>query len=412
MGPDPWMTSEEAARRLGVKAETLYAYVSRGLIRSERVPGQRRSRFSRVDVERHAGRSRRGGRSAGFEVVVETELTLLEPSGHLYYRGWDVVDAVAEVVEPGPGFEAVASWLWIGEASPTPFVLREDTAAAARRAVASVGALPPIDRFRTALAAMRHADPFRADRRPGAVAETGRTTVAALVDCLHVHGRDDAPAGASLAARLWPRVTAAKPSAARIRLLDATLVLLADHELAASTFAARVAASTWADPYLVLQAGLAVLGGPLHGGASEQARLLIREATESSAAEAIGRRLGNGERIPGFGHRVYDDADPRAGVLLDLLGPSAVAPVVPEILAVVEDRALPFPNVDFALAAMAEHLDFVDGATEAIFAVSRTAGWLAHAIEEYEHALRFRPRAAYVGQPPGRDGGQSRASTR
>ena len=99
MATDPWMTSEQAAQRLGVKAETLYAYVSRGLIQSEKVPGQRRSRFLRADVERHASRSRRGGRSAGFEVVVETELTLLEPAGRLSYRGWDVASAATESTE-------------------------------------------------------------------------------------------------------------------------------------------------------------------------------------------------------------------------------------------------------------------------------------------------------------------------
>ena len=411
MVTDTWMTSDDAARRLGVKPETLYAYVSRGFIRSERVPGQRRSRFLRADVERHATRSRRGGRTAGFEVVVETELTLLEPSGRLSYRGWDVGDAVAEA-----SFEEVASWLWTGEPAATPFELRVDTAAAARRAVEAVGSLPPIDRFRTALAAMRHADPLRADRRAVAVADTGRSTVAALVDCLERHGRQDARAGASLAARLWPRVTAAKPSKRRIEFLDGVLILLADHELASSTFAARVAASTWADPYLVLQAGLAVLGGPLHGGASEQARLLIREAVETTAAEAIGRRLGNGERIPGFGHRVYEHSDPRADVVFGMLDDEATAGAVRELLTIMGERELPFPNIDFALAAAAEHFDFVDGATEALFAVARTAGWLAHAIEEYDHALRFRPRAAYVGEPPrdppARPSGQSRTSTR
>ena len=94
-----WMTSEEATRRLGVKPETLYAYVSRGVIRSERVPGQRRSRFLAVDVERHAARSRIGGRAGGLEVVVETELTLLDPEGRLSYRGWDVVEALIPQAE-------------------------------------------------------------------------------------------------------------------------------------------------------------------------------------------------------------------------------------------------------------------------------------------------------------------------
>src|SRR3954453_13424747 len=105
------MTADAAAARLGGKPQTLYAYVSRGLVHSEPVPGTRRSRFLRSDVERLAARQRGGGRAGGLEVIVETELTLLDPAGHLSYRGWDVADAVAD----GAPFEEVASWLWSGE---------------------------------------------------------------------------------------------------------------------------------------------------------------------------------------------------------------------------------------------------------------------------------------------------------
>jgi len=186
-------------------------------------------------------------------------------------------------------------------------------------------------------------------------------------------------------------------------VLDAALVLLADHELAASTLAVRVAASTWADPYLAVEAGLSVLGGPLHGGAGEGARALLREAGPdgSEAAAAIGRRLEAGQRIPGFGHRVYERLDPRVAPLLDRLAdagdtPAAAAPV----LRIVADRGLPFPNVDFAIAAVAEAYGMIAGATESVFATARIVGWLAHAIEEYEHALRYRTRAAYIGPRP------------
>lgn len=388
------MTSEQASTRLGVKPETLYAYVSRGLIRSERVPGQRRSRFLRADVERHAARSRVGGRAGGLEVVVETELTMLEPEGRLAYRGWDVADAVAS-----SSFEAVASWLWTGVADPAPFEPSPTALAAVGTILESAGELPPVDRWRTALGPMRVADPLRGDRRPIAVQATGRALVATLVQCLPLLGPEPAH-DRSLAGRLWPRLTAAAPSTRRLAVLDAALVLLADHEMAASTLAVRVAASTWADPYLVVQAGLSALGGPLHGGASESARALLRESGPdgSVAAEAIGQLLAAGQRIPGFGHRVYERLDPRVAPLLDRLDaagdtPGAVGPV----LQIVEGRGLPFPNVDFALAAMGEAYDMIDGATESVFATARIVGWLAHAIEEYEHALRFRTRAAYVG---------------
>ncbi|HEV2361116.1 MAG TPA: citrate synthase, partial [Acidimicrobiales bacterium] len=105
----PFMTTAEAARRLGVRPATLYAYVSRGMIESHRVAGEKESRFARRDVERLAARTRAGGRAAALEVVVDTELTLLDPAGHLYYRGWDAVDACTTA-----SFEQVAEWLWTG----------------------------------------------------------------------------------------------------------------------------------------------------------------------------------------------------------------------------------------------------------------------------------------------------------
>jgi citrate synthase len=391
------MTSEEATRRLGVKPETLYAYVSRGVIRSERVPGQRRSRFLTADVERHAARSRIGGRAGGLEVVVETQLTLLEPEGRLSYRGWDVVDAVGSA-----SFEEVASWLWTGTRDADTFEASEAPLAAARRVLDAVDDLGPVDRWRTVLPVLRSQDALRGDRRPAAVQATGRDLLATLVACLPLLG-DEPAHDRTIAARLWPRLTAAPPSRRRIAVLDAALVLLADHEMAASTLAVRVAASTWADPYLVIEAGLSALGGPLHGGAGEGARALLRDAGPAGrdAPSAVGRRLERGERIAGFGHRVYETCDPRVAPLLARLDDAGdTPPAARAVLDVVQGRDLPFPNVDFALAAVAEAYEFIDGATESVFATARIVGWLAHAIEEYEHALRFRTRAAYVGPRP------------
>lgn len=394
--PPRWLTTEKAAERLGVKPETLYAYVSRGLIGSEREPGGRRSRYLRADVERLAARQRSGGRAGGLEIVVETELTLLDPAGHLYLRGWDVERAVDEAT-----FETVATWLWTGEREDVEITAPPDLLRTVRRLTAALVDVPQPDRMRTVLAAVRSTDPFRNDRRPEAVAATGRTIIAAIVESLPALHDTDAT---SVAGRLWSRLTPRPGTARDIALLDATLVLLADHELAASTLAARVAASTWADPYLVVQAGLAALGGPLHGGASEQSRALLREVVGGdSAAEAIGRRLAAGELVPGFGHRVYQERDPRADVLLQRLATrraTAVARAGDEVLDTMAARRLPFPNIDFSLAIMAERFEMIDGASETIFAVARTVGWLAHAIEEYRHRLRFRPRAVYAGPAP------------
>jgi citrate synthase len=394
---EAWLTSEAAAARLGVKPETLYAYVSRGAVRSERVPGTRRSRFLRSDVERLAGRQRRGGGRAGaLDVVVETELTLLDPAGHLHYRGWDVADAVAS----GATFEEVAGWLWAGDRSPAPFTSPPAMADAARRVAEALADQPTMDRLRAVVVAARHTDPLRDDRRPVAVASAARGLIATMVDALPRWGAE--PRGGTVADRLWPRLTRQAATPERVRLLDAALVLLADHELAASTLAARITASTWADPYLVVQAGLAALAGPLHGGASAAARRLIHEVDEGTpAAEAIGRRLRDEQLIPGFGHRIYRDHDPRAEILLGLLARTRSLPSEHDLVAVMRERRLPFANVDFAIASLAEHHEMVEEAGEVAFAVARTAGWLAHAVEEYRHRLRFRPRGVYTGRPPG-----------
>ncbi len=390
-----WLTSEAATQRLGVKAETLYAYVSRGMVQSERIPGSKRSRFLKADVERVAGRQRGGGRAGGLELIIETNLTYLDPAGVLAYRGWNVADAVKQAT-----FEEVASWLWHSQRDKTPIEAPAAMVAVAQQVARALPDQPVMDRLRATIAAVRGCDSFRDDRRPEAVAMAARSAIATMLAALPVVGEEAAP-GATVAARLWPRLTASPAKPRQIKLLDATLVMLADHEMAASTLAARVAASTWADPYLVVLAGLSVLGGPLHGAASTQARVLLHEvhAQGVSPAEAIARRLRDGELIPGFGHRVYKDNDPRCTVLLELLTAIKREPVEDELVLLMHQRGLPFPNVDFAIASFAERYDMIDNAGEVVFAVARTAGWLAHAIEEYRHRLRYRPRAVYTGTP-------------
>jgi citrate synthase len=188
-----------------------------------------------------------------------------------------------------------------------------------------------------------------------------------------------------------------------IRVLNAALVLLADHELAASTLAARVAASMRADPYAVVATGLGAMGGALHGGAALGAELMLGSADSvADAPRVVGDLLRRGERLPGFGHFVYTSGDPRANLLLQLVG--EYAPGSPQLaiaMAVTDEarrRALPEPNIEFALAALARVAGMVRGAGEAIFATGRTAGWLAHALEEYGRNIPIRPRGVYTGQ--------------
>jgi len=424
---ESWLSAPEAAARLGVQPQTLYSYVSRGLLRSHPTPGRRASRYSRHEVERLAARSRSGGRperAGGLEIVVDTTLTLLDPAGHLYYRGWDVTDAARTA-----SYERVAEWLWTGqdEGEPAPWVSRPEALAAARRAGAGLAAgATLVDRMRIGTAVAATTDPLRHDLRPQAVVALGRSLVSTLVDSLPPAGPEPAASeggsgarsgarsgeegrpGAGVAARLWPALSPCRPTQAELGVLNTALVLLADHELAASTLGARVAASTWADPYLVVQAGLGVLGGPLHGGATEAVRNFLGPVAEGrvSPAQAVGEHLRNG-RVPGLGHAVYEGPDPRAGALLEALEaarpPELAWAGVQGVLGLLEERDLPRPNIDMAMGAMAVCLGLAPGAGEATFAVARVAGWLAHAMEEYQHRLRFRPRAVYLGPAP-RDG--------
>jgi citrate synthase len=207
-----------------------------------------------------------------------------------------------------------------------------------------------------------------------------------------------------VAARLWTALLddERRPKPAQLAALNAALVLLADHELAASTLAARVAAGAWADPYRVVLAGLGPIGGALHGGASSAVESMLASIDgPGDVPRALDQHLGLGMPLPGFGHRVYRERDPRADHLLERLprcaDDRAEAQKVEALLEAAAVRDLPAPNVDLALGALARSLRLRPGSGSTIFTLARIAGMLAHALEEYPHRLRFRPRATYVG---------------
>jgi citrate synthase len=178
--------------------------------------------------------------------------------------------------------------------------------------------------------------------------------------------------------------------------------VLADHELAASTLAARVAASVRADPYAVVSAALGVVSGPVHGVASLGVERMLAEIDDPRRTSyVIGERLRRGERIPGVGHQIYKHGDARGELITRLL--HKVAPEHPRLLVAqalrdeLSARGLPPTNSDFAIATLASVTGMVPGSGQAIFAVARTAGWLAHALEEYAGRSPLRPRAVYIG---------------
>lgn len=389
------LTAAQAADILGVRRETLYAYVSRGLLVPGHSPGPtggRRSHFDRRQVERLAARHRRGGRAGSLEVRLDTEFTLLDAAGRLFYRGHDV-RRLATTVAP----EQVAELLW--DAAPGRWELPDQD----RDALASaVAALPdtaePLDRVVIGLVALAALDPDRSARDPEHLHGVGRRAM--LAAALALPRQRELPGHPSLAELVWSFASDRAPEPAELRAMSAALVLLADHELAASTLAARVAASTWCDPYVAVVAGLSAVNGVLHGRAGLGAlALLLRTEREGAAPETAALPPG---AVPGFGHRVYAAADPRSDSLLDLL------PVLDRrrwrvVEATMESasRATGLePNVDFALAALTFLARLRPDTPLAVFAVARTAGLIAHISEEYRHRLRFRPRAVYVGPEP------------
>ncbi|MDJ0343900.1 citrate synthase [Streptomyces sp. H10-C2] len=427
-GSSKRLSTRETADRLGVKPETVYAYVSRGLLTSRRAPGGRGSTFDLREVDalaRRSGRARNGAESTasgtdtgfpgggpwGETLSARTGITLIDADRY-YFRGVDACALAARF-----GYEETASWLWTGVLTPgIRFTAPHESLAAARR---SVEALPRhsglVDRLRAAVIAAAVTDPLRFDLTAPTVLAAAPALIATLVRALPLrdpgaHAGADAgaadDASTTLAGLLWPRLSRHPADQGSLRVLDAALTLLIDHDLAASTLAARVAASARAHPYAVVSAGLGAVDGPLHGAASGLAHRLLTDVLErGSAAAVVADHLREGRRVPGLGHRLYPGEDPRAGMLFGLLEdlPQA-APALAAAREVVETTARYTPlhaNVDLALAVLSVSAGMPAEAGETVFAVARTAGWIAHALEEYqEHPLRLRPSGHYTGPRP------------
>jgi citrate synthase len=198
-------------------------------------------------------------------------------------------------------------------------------------------------------------------------------------------------------AQAWQPGTAA--------LLNAALVLCADHELNTSSFTARVVASADASPYAVVLAGLAALEGFKHGGQTKQATAFLREVAEPSRVRLVlAERLRRGERLPGFGHRLYPDSDPRAVALLSMLAEAyPTSPALALAQAIIGEAPAVTsgaPTIDFALAVLEHTLQLPYGTGLTLLALGRTAGWIGHALEQYQSQRLIRPRARYIGVPP------------
>jgi citrate synthase len=416
-----YLTAEQAAEALKVSAATLYAYVSRGLIQSVGTEGDGRKRlYSAADVRRLlAKRESRKEPEAVAEraldwgaPVVESAITLIT-GGDLYYRGYRAADlaltrTVAEVAaliwtgefetegldftavswgerETGNGKREMGNEKQAGESGTLPFLLSPFSSL-----------LSPVEQFQTLLPSLAAADPTAYDLRRATLIRTGARLVATLFE---VSGF-----GASL---LY-----APPNP-----LTIALILCADHELNVSTFTARCIASSGAPLYGVVNGALNALQGMRHGGQTLRVAALLREAESVGVRRAISERLARGDAIPGFGHRLYPQGDPRGRLLLALttqIDEDDALTLVREVVVHVQTLMGEYPTIDLGLVAVERLLGLPHGSALTLFALGRLIGWIGQALEEYERGQLIRPRAHYVGvrvRGNGAESGTQKAET-
>ena len=374
-----WITAAEALERLKVRPQTLYAYVSRGRVQARPdAADPRRSLYSEPDIARLAQKRRVGRRP---EAVAASAIAWGEPvlasaistvrDGRLLYRGRDAVE-LSETAT----LEETARLLWdSGEvAFASPAHASEGggvTALFSRVAELAATAAPALGRSAQRL----HAE--------------ASVLIGEVIHAIAGGADVEGPAHARLA-DAWGAPAAAEP-------LRRALVVLADHELNVSTFAARVTASSGASLAASVSAGLSALSGPLHGRAGLAVAHLVDDIGRGGAAEALRRRLAHGQLAPGFGHPLYAGVDPRAAALLDSF---ATPPAHEELRDAAEELLGLVPNVDFALSALAARFALPIEAPLLIFAAARPVGWIAHALEQGRDGTLIRPRARYVGPLP------------
>ncbi|HTM51803.1 MAG TPA: citrate synthase family protein [Bryobacteraceae bacterium] len=399
-----YMTARQAADALGVTPATLYAYISRGRLHSEPAPGRpRERRYYREDIERLRERreTRRDPAKAAARGLhwgspaLPSGITLIH-EGKLYYRGREVSELARKAA-----VEEVAELLW--DADPAqrgrlfsqPCPLSPGQLARLRDL-----SRDPVTRMQAALPLAGAADLAAYDLRPAAVRLAGARIFRLLTSILA--GRDSRmPAHLALQAAWAPRRAAAGD------VIRTVLAVCADHELNASTFTARCAASARASPYDVVAAAMAALKGQRHGGETNRVAALFAETgTPKKARAVVANRLRRGESIPGFGHPLYPAGDPRAALLMDLAGKSGNDPawrLVQALRGAGSNLLHDLPNLDFGLAAIALTYRLPSYAPLALFALGRTVGWIAHAIEQYSSSELIRPRALYTGPLPPAD---------
>ncbi|HTI43675.1 MAG TPA: citrate synthase family protein [Vicinamibacterales bacterium] len=397
MPSSKYLTAAQVAAALGISRSSVYAYVSRGRVRAYPHPSDSRaSVYSATDVDtlRRRKEARRNPEVAAKQnlawgmPVLESGITLIR-DGRLYYRGLDVVNLAEHAT-----FEEVAHLLWHdNDSEPIRFP------ACRRFNTAETRPTTPIARMQSMLPLIAARDRHAFDTSRPAVTNAGRRIVAGLAIGA-APARNQQGLVAARLARAWRRE---HPYVERA--LNLVLTVCADHELNASTFAVRVVSSAGGSPYDAVAAGLAALRGYRHGGDTERVENLLDEVRRpASFVRLLVKRTLQGTGTPGFGHPLYPDGDPRAAAMLNLLTTywtdTTAAALAAALHAQRMQQPIDYPNLDFGLVLLRRALGLPRGAALALFALGRSAGWIAHALEQYETAQLIRPRALYAGPRP------------
>ena len=426
--PPGMLTAAEAAHRLGVKLGTLYAYVSRGWLKSYRRKVGRQALYRRADIEALRGlvtteRGRRGRTlPAASTWVTVAQPKDVEPSapgviaaesavssitdGRLSYRGYPIEEVLGQA-----SFEEVCLLLWSGE-RPVPeeiAALRAEVAgarlpASVAAALAAVGDdAPPVLR----LAAMMPTLAAWDRRQPPRTRIDRAKLIISFLPLALPQKTVDIPASAGIATRLLRSVAGVTAEEFEVRALDRLLVACAEHEFNVSTFAARVIASTGADLFASVLAALCSLSGPIHGGACDRIEALFADLGEGARVEDCLASFTRDHRLPpGFGHAIYPDGDPRAALLRETAqeiakhnGGAKLFETAIKVEESVWKRDRLRPNLDYYLTVCTRMLGFARGIPAGLFAIGRSAGWIAHGLEQYADNRLIRPRMRYRGVP-------------
>ena len=410
-GPD-YVTREEALQVLGVKASTLYTYVSRGLIKSIAVEGSRARRFLRHDVERlrtrsqaHSGIAARAeGAMRWGEPIITTQITEITPDGP-NYRGRSAI----ELAKAGTSFEAVANFLWSGAMPdetlswrPHPISIVPDVV------LAALGTpMPPADVlkiFSIIVLAIGLPDQGLAEFSDGRTAAASQQIVQTLAGCcglLHPPYRFVPPVeGESVAAQITRALGAGTDEQVQ-HLVNAALVLCADLELTPGTFAARVAASAGSDLYACVAAGISAHAGVLTGRGSDKAEELLLDSGEATLRRKLDMLQTFGRKLYGFNHPYFPKGDPRAYMLIELA--RRIDPLPEQarhalwFLEQARERCAAYPGMAVGLVTLSMALGLPRRSALALWAVSRAAGQIAHGLEQRVQGFVMRPRARFSG---------------